>query len=79
MVLQMARSCLKAMVVPDVLWGEALSRAVYVLNRPSTKALDGTTAYDLWIRRKSYFGHLRVFGCVAHMKVAKGHLKKLDN
>ncbi|XP_042756658.2 retrovirus-related Pol polyprotein from transposon TNT 1-94 [Lactuca sativa] len=78
-VLEMARSCLKAMMVPDALWGEAVSHAVYVLNRLSTKALDGTTPYEIWTGRKPHVGHLRVFGCVAHMKIAKNHLKKLED
>lgn len=32
----------------------------------------------MWTSRKPYVGHLRVFGCVAHMMVAKYYPKKLD-
>lgn len=78
-VLEMVRSCLKTMRVPDVLWGEAVSHAVYVLNRLSTKALKNATPYELWIGRKPQVSHLRVFGCIAHMKVMKGHLDKLED
>lgn len=77
--LEMTRSCLKAMAVPDVLWGKAVSHAVYVLNRLNTKALDGTTTYELWTGRKPHVGHMRVFGCVAHLKIAKNHFNKLDD
>ncbi|KAI3516558.1 hypothetical protein L1887_15477 [Cichorium endivia] len=66
------------MNVPDVLWGEAVNYAVYVLNRVTTKALTDSTPYEMWTGRKPHVGHLRVFGCVAHMLVTKNHLKKLD-
>lgn len=75
----MVRSCLKTMNVPDVLWGQAVNHAVYVLNRVCTKALKDTTPYEMWTGRKPHVGHLRVFGCTGHMKIAKNHLKKLDD
>ncbi|KAL4580126.1 hypothetical protein LXL04_016306 [Taraxacum kok-saghyz] len=77
-VLEMVRSNLKTMTVPDVLWGEAVSHVVYVLNRVNTKALKDSTLYEIWTGRKPHVGHLRVFGCVAHMMITKDHLKKLD-
>lgn len=78
-VVEMARSNLKGMKMPNVLWGEAVSHAVYILNRVSTKSLEETTPYELWTGRKPQIGHLRVFGCVAHMMIPKNHLKKLDD
>ncbi|KAI3523596.1 hypothetical protein L1887_01838 [Cichorium endivia] len=77
-VLEMVRCNLKTMEMPDVLWGEAVNHSVYVLNRAYTKALKEVTPYEMWTGRKPSIEHLRVFGCVAHMKVAKNHLKKLD-
>lgn len=67
------------MKVPDVLWGEAVSHVVYILNRMSSNALQETTPYEMWTGRKPNVCHLRVFGCIAHMKIAKNHLKKLDD
>ncbi|GKD97779.1 zinc finger, CCHC-type containing protein [Tanacetum coccineum] len=58
--------------------GEAVTYSVYVLNRAHTKALKESTPYKMWTGRKPHVDHLRVFRCVAHMRVAKGHLKKLD-
>nr|GEW80220.1 zinc finger, CCHC-type [Tanacetum cinerariifolium] len=49
LVIEMARSMMKSMEVPDTLWGEA---------KPE---------------------HLRVFGCVAHSKVLRGHQQKIDS
>nr|GFC77390.1 retrotransposon protein, putative, unclassified [Tanacetum cinerariifolium] len=77
-VLEMVRCNLKTMSMPDVLWGEAVSHSVYVLNRAHTKALKESTPYEMWTGRKPHIAHLRAFGCVAHMRVAKGHLNKLD-
>ncbi|GJS30316.1 zinc finger, CCHC-type containing protein [Tanacetum coccineum] len=78
-VVEMVRSNLKTMCMPDVLWGEAVNHAVYVLNRVTSKALKDSTPYEMWTGRKAHLGHLRVFGCVAHMRIAKSHLKKLDD
>lgn len=42
--------------------------AVYILNRASTRSLNGITPYEAWNRRKPPVDHLPPFGCVAHMK-----------
>ena len=42
-----ARSMMKAKSLPGVFWGEAVSTAVYLLNRSSCKAIGGRTAYEL--------------------------------
>lgn len=67
------------MDVPEVLWGEAVSHSVYVLNRVTIKALKDCTPYEMWTGRKPQMGYLKVFGCVGHMKVMKGQLKKLED
>ncbi|GKE49252.1 zinc finger, CCHC-type containing protein [Tanacetum coccineum] len=33
----------------------------------------------MWTGYKPSIGHIRVFGCVAHVKVVSGHLQKLDS
>nr|GEZ09345.1 zinc finger, CCHC-type [Tanacetum cinerariifolium] len=53
--------------------------AVYVLNRVTTKSLHNSTPYQMWTGRKPSIGHIRVFGCVAYVKVVSGHIQKLDN
>lgn len=67
------------MQVPDVLWGEAVHNAVYILNRVTTEALEEATPYQMWTGRKPNIVHLRVFGCIAHAKVKTGHRCKLDD
>lgn len=43
MMVEMARSCLKEMRMPNKLWGEAVRNSVYILNRVPTRALTGKT------------------------------------
>lgn len=59
------------MRVPNVLWAEAISHVVYTINRVNTKPLKETTPCELWTGRQPSIEHIGVFGCVAHLKVAK--------
>jgi transposase InsO family protein len=74
-----ARSMMKAKDLPGMFWGEAVSTAVYLLNRSSSKAIGGKTPYQLWNGVTPAVEHLRTFGCIAHVKVNTPHLKKLDD
>ena len=64
-----ARSMLKAKDLPSVFWGEAVTTAVYLLNRASSKSISGKTPYQLWTGSTPGVQHLRTFGCIAHMKI----------
>ncbi|WVZ84641.1 LOW QUALITY PROTEIN: hypothetical protein U9M48_031648 [Paspalum notatum var. saurae] len=75
----MARCMLKAKGMPAAFWGEAVTTAVYILNRASTKALDGQTPFEAWHGRKPDVSHLRTFGCIGHVKVTKPGLSKLED
>jgi transposase InsO family protein len=79
MVVGMARSLLKSMGVPTEFWGEAVSTVVYLLNRAPTKSIIGKTPYEAYYDRKPSVIHLRVFGCVAHVKVVTPHFSKLTD
>src|ERR1041385_1846755 len=76
-VVDMARSLLKSKNMPGVFWGEAVTTAVYLLNRAPTKAVIGKTPYEAIYGRKPSVSHLRTFGCVAHVKTTEPHLSKL--
>ncbi|KAD3336075.1 hypothetical protein E3N88_31594 [Mikania micrantha] len=78
-VMEMTRSMLKAMKMPDYLWGEAVRHSVYLLNRITTKALKDMTPYQDWKGRKPNLGHLKVFSSVAHVKVPSHKVTKLDD
>jgi hypothetical protein len=78
-VVGMARSLLKTMGMPGKFWREAVSTAVYLLNRSPTKSIKGMTPYEAWHGRKPSVHHLRTFGCVAHVKkVGPGLTMLLD-
>ena len=70
---------LKEKNLPRELWGEAMSTTVYLLNRSSTRSLQGLTPYEAWIGRKPSIEHLRVFGSVVHVKYTKTPQKKLED
>lgn len=78
-VVEMIRSMLSSMEIPKVLWGEAARHATYILNRVTTKALGDKTPYEVWSGRKPNLEHVRAFGCLAHAKLMRGNLQKLDN
>ncbi|KAI3795898.1 hypothetical protein L1987_38558 [Smallanthus sonchifolius] len=70
---------MKAFDLPQNLWGEAVRHSVYVLNRVTTIALKSVTPYEILKGKKPNIEHLRVFGCLTHMKVPSVNLKKLDD
>ena len=78
-VVSMVQAMLKAKDLPRELWGEALSTAVYILNRSFIKALQGQTPHEKWIGRKPSVDHMRTFGSIVHVKQTKGHLSKLED
>lgn len=78
-ILGVTRSLLKAMSVPERLWGEAVRHAVQILNRVPTKGVKDMTPYEGIHGRKPALGHFRVFGCVAHAKIPSNKLTKLSD
>ena len=72
-VVSMVRAMLKAKDLRRELWGEAINTAVYILNRSSSKTLQGQTLHEMWMGRKPSVDHMRTFGSIVHVKVTKGH------
>ena len=54
------------------------STAVYLRNRGPTKAVDGITPFEAWMKKKPSVPHLRIFGCEAFSHVPKDERGKLD-
>jgi len=50
-----------------------------VLNRAPTKNLEGVTPYEAWHGKKPSVGHMRVFGCVGHVKNIGPGVRKLSD
>lgn len=65
--------------MPNYLWGESVRHSTYLINRISTRALDGQTPYEALKGRKPNINHLRIFGCLCYAKVEKIKLRKLDD
>lgn len=65
--------------MPTWFWGEAVTTAVYILNRGPTKIVVGMTPYEAWCKRKPVVHHLQTFCCVIHVKKTGGHVSKLDD
>lgn len=77
--MEMARSMLKHMCMPNWLWGEAIRHSTYLLNRVATRALKDKTPFEVFRSKKPNISHLRVFGCIGYAKVEKQILRKLDD
>lgn len=75
----MAHRMMNSMNMLGVFWREAVTTAVYILNRAPTKSVVGMTPYEAWCKQKPIVHHLRTFGCVAHVKKVGGHVGKLTD
>lgn len=56
-----------------------MRHSIYILNKLPTKVLKGETPYEAWKERKPDLSYKRVFGCIAHVKIPKEHVRKLDD
>jgi hypothetical protein len=79
MIVNTARSILRAWSMLGYFWGEAVHTVVFLLNRAPTNTLDGLTPYQAWYKKKPPVHFLKVFGCVAYIKNLRPHLSKLDD
>lgn len=61
-VVEMAGCIMKSKSVPAQLWGEAVTTAVYILNRSPAKSLEGVTPYEAWYGKKPIVKHLKYLG-----------------
>jgi hypothetical protein len=78
-VVEMARCMMKSKGVPSRFWGEAVTTAVYLLNRSPTKSVQGRTPYEAWFGKKPSVQHLKTFGCIAHVKKIGPGVNKLSD
>lgn len=77
-IMESARSMLYAKDIPVNLWAEAVSCAVYLLNRRSSTQTVNVSPYELWFQTKPSLKHIRIFGSVGYVHIAKEKRKKLD-
>jgi len=70
---------LKEKRLPHEFWGEAVSTAVYVLNKCPTKKLGNRVLEEIWFDRKPTVNHLKVFGSVCYAHVLDARRRKLKD
>ena len=66
-----------------ICWSEAVTAAVYLINRCPTNALKDKLSAELWYGVKLDLRKLRVFGCIAYFHIPKelinGNLNHVPN
>ena len=72
--LDMVCSMMSMSKLPISFWAYALETAVYLLNRVPTKSIPNTP-YELWTSKKPSLNHLKIWGCLAHVR--KSNMDKL--
>lgn len=77
-IVDMARTMLLEAKLPRKYWAEAVSTAVYLLNRCPTRALSNTVPEEIWTKTKPDLSHLRIFGCEAMVHIPKEKRDKWD-
>ena len=75
----MVRSMLKAKGMPNYFWAEAVTCAVYLINRSPTRSVPNTTPIEAWSGFKPNVQHLKVFGSITYAHVPKAARSKLDD
>jgi len=78
-IVESARTMLEAKNLPKILWAEAVSTAVYVLNRTPSSSDALSTPFEIWFGRKPDVAHLQVFGTTAFTYVDKQFRGKFDS
>ena len=78
-IMERVRSMLAHAKLPKSYWAEAMLTAVYLINRSPSVPLKGDVPQRVWTGRNVSYQHLKVFGCLAYVHVAKDQRSKLDS
>lgn len=70
-ILEKARCMLFNCKLKKFFWSEAVQTAVYLINRSPTSSLDGKLPAALRYEMKPDIGKLKVFGCIAYLRLPK--------
>ena len=78
-IMKMARCLLKKKRLSRRFWAEAVSCAVYLINRSPTRSLENCTPHEAWYGTKPSVRHLRVFESVPYSHIPDAMRSKLDD
>ena len=67
--MESARCMLIDSGVGNEFWGYAVLAMAHIINRMPSRAHAGKSPFEIWERKKPAIGHLRVFGCPAHVHI----------
>ena len=65
--------------LPPSFWWDAVSTFTHIHNRSPTSALQNSTPYELWFKKKPDVSHFRVFGCTAYVHIKSDQRKQLES
>ena len=71
-IVERIRALLHASGLPRTLWGEAARHVVWLMNRTSTKAVDGKTPFEAAFRKKPNFSNVREWGEKVWVRIEGG-------
>ena len=77
-IVAMAKRMLEAQKLEKSLWAEAVTNAVYTLNRCPTKALHSVSPEEIWSGRRPSVAHMCVFENLAYAMILNEKKGKLD-
>src|SRR5262249_26126395 len=74
--LDMVNSMICSSGLPENLWGEALLTACHVLNCVPPRSQQ-KSPFEIWFNMKPDYSHLRVWGCLAKIKIPENKKRKI--
>ena len=77
-IMERVRCMLAHAKLSKIYWDEALIMVVYIINRSPSVPLEGDMPQRVWSCKEVSYRHMRVFGCLAYVHVAKNRRGKLD-
>ena len=78
-IMERVRTMLSHAKLPKSYWVEAMYTDVYLINKYTSVPRKGDVPQKVWIGKYISYQHLKVFGCLAYMHVAKDQRSNLDN
>ncbi|PAV16585.1 retrotransposon unclassified [Pyrrhoderma noxium] len=65
--------------LPPSFWWDAVSTFTHIHNRSPTSALQNSTPYELWFKKKPDVSYFRVFGYTAYVHIKSDQRKQLES